>query len=152
MLVLLCLPSLPACQTARHHLTQLATQFKGVTNLRIAAMNIDFNDPPPGTPVGDLPVFFFSPRGSGEMFEVTPTPQDEADLAFFLKWKQNIKPREGSKVKEGGKRRKREGVEEKGGGESRELEERDEGEEEEGEEERDEGDEGEGGNGRKEEL
>ena len=56
------------------------------------------------------------------MFEVTPTPQDEADLAFFLKWKQNIKPLEGSKVKEGGKRRKREGVEE-GQGDRRESEE-----------------------------
>ena len=70
----------------------LATQFKGVKNLFFSEMNVALNDPPVGTSISSLPTFLFSPSGSKEISPVTPQPKDEADLAFFLKYKQNIKP------------------------------------------------------------
>ena len=51
-------------------------------------MNIALNDPPPGTPVRPFPMFLFSSQGSDDIIQVTPQPNDEADLAFFLKYKQ----------------------------------------------------------------
>ena len=98
-MVLLCIPTLPDCQEAAQFYPKLATQFKGVKDLVFTEMNVALNDPPLGTSVDSLPVFLFSPRGSDEILPVTPQPKDEADLAFFLKWKQNIKPL----VKKGGK-------------------------------------------------
>ena len=113
VLVLLCVPDLPDCKRASGHLSKLASQFRGVGDLVLAEMNVALNDPPMGTRVDSLPAFFFSPKGSEEIFPVTPQPQDEADLAFFLKWKQNIKPVAGSK----GKRKRRgEGRSVEGGG------------------------------------
>lgn len=100
-MVLLCVPSLPDCKKASDYYLKLATQFKGIKNLVFTEMNVALNDPPVGTSVDSLPTFLFSPRGSEEILPVTPQPKDEADLAFFLKWKQNIKP-QGSKVKKGG--------------------------------------------------
>lgn len=91
-MILLCIPSLPECREAAEYYLKLATQFKGVKDLVFAEMNVALNDPPLGTTVDPLPVFLFSARGSEEILPVTPSPKDEADLAFFLKWKQNIKP------------------------------------------------------------
>ena len=98
VMVMLCIPSLPDCKQASEYYTKLATQFKGVKNLIFSEMNVALNDPPLGTAIDSLPTFLFSPRGSREVSPVTPQPKDEADLAFFLKWKQNIKPL-GAKVK-----------------------------------------------------
>ena len=91
-MVLLCVPALPECREASEYFLKLATQFRGVTDLVFAEMNVALNDPPLGTSVDPLPSFLFSARGSEEIFPVSPLPKDEADLAFFLKWKQNIKP------------------------------------------------------------
>ena len=97
-MVLLCIPSLPDCKKASDYYPKLASQFKAVKDLTFAEMNVALNDPPVGTKVDSLPTFLFSPKGSEEILEVTPQPKDEADLAFFLKWKQDIKP-QGSKFK-----------------------------------------------------
>ena len=94
VLELLCAPDLPDCKRASGHLSKLAGQFRGVGDLCmvLAEMNIAINDPSPmGTRVGSLA---FSPPRSLRRF--LPQPQDEADLVFFLKWKQNIKPVAGS--------------------------------------------------------
>jgi hypothetical protein len=98
VMVMLCIPSLPDCKQASEYYLKLATQFKRVKNLVFSEMNVALNDPPVGTAIDTLPTFLFSPRGSQEISPVTPQPKDEADLAFFLKWKQNIKP-QGTKVK-----------------------------------------------------
>ena len=99
---MLCISSVPECKEASQYYHTLAAQFRGIKDLVFAEMNIALNDPPLGTPVKPLPAFLFSPRGSEEISQVTPQPKDDADLAFFLKWKQNIKPLR-SKIKKGGK-------------------------------------------------
>lgn len=101
-MIMLCIPSLPECKDGSEYYYRLATQFKGVKDLVFAEMNIALNDPPPGTPVRPFPMFLFSSQGSDDVIQVTPQPKDEADLAFFLKYKQNIKPLR-SKVKSRGK-------------------------------------------------
>lgn len=75
-------------------------------------MNLGLNDPPPGTNVEALPTFLFSSQGSEEVISETPQPKDDADLAFFLKCKQNIKPLQKPKKKKSGRgerERQREG-------------------------------------------
>lgn len=99
VMVLLCSPHEPECTEAKEHYNKLATQFKGVKNLIFTEMNVALNDPPVGTDISSLPVFLFSPHGSRQITAVSPRPKDDADLAFFLKYKQNIKPLR-SKVKE----------------------------------------------------
>ena len=97
-MVLLCRPSLPECREAGEFYLKLATQFKGVQNLLFTEMNVALNDPPLWTDSSSLPSFLFSPRGSQLATPIAPPPKDDADLAFFLKYKQNIKPLR-SKVK-----------------------------------------------------
>ena len=60
-------------------------------------MNAALNDPPVGTSYENLPAIFFSKLGSQEMEEVQPQPKDDADLVFYLKRRQNIKPVKASK-------------------------------------------------------
>ena len=97
-MVKLCRPG-PDCREAEEFYKKLATQFQGVQDLVFSEMNVALNDPPVGTDTSSLPSFLFSPRGSSEITPVTPPPKDDADLTFFLKYKQNIKPLR-SKVKE----------------------------------------------------
>jgi protein disulfide isomerase len=100
VVVMLCRPSLPDCREAAEFYKKLATQFRGVKNLVFTEMNVALNDPPVGTDISSLPSFLFSPRGSHDVAPVTPRPKDDADLAFFLKYKQNIKPLKSKKKDE----------------------------------------------------
>ena len=100
---MLCQPDLPDCREAAEYYPKLASDFKGVKNLVFMEMNLALNDPPPGTNVEALPTFLFSSQGSEEVISETPQPKDDADLAFFLKWKQNIKPLQKPKKKKGGR-------------------------------------------------
>ena len=100
-MVMLCSPAQPDCREARDFYQKLAKQFQGVKNLVFAEMNVALNDPPVATAISSLPSFLFSPRDSRQVTPVTPRPKDEADLAFFLKYKQNIKHLR-SKVKKAG--------------------------------------------------
>ena len=55
--------------------------------LSFTEMNLAVNDLPAGiTTDGELPVFLFSRKDSHETIQVSPKPQDEADLVFFLKF------------------------------------------------------------------
>ena len=92
VMVRLCIPAIPECQQSVEWYNKVAKQFKGVKNLLFGDMNIALNDPPPGTQFDSLPVFYFSAKDSHFMDPVTPSPKDDADLAFFLKHKQSIKP------------------------------------------------------------
>ncbi len=92
VMVKLCIPSLPDCQKASEYFPKVAETFKGVKDLVFGEMNVALNDPPVVTKFESLPAFYFSAKGSGEMIPITPQPQDDADLTFFLKRKQNIMP------------------------------------------------------------
>jgi protein disulfide isomerase len=92
VMVLLCVLALPECREATEFYEKLARQFLGVPDLVFCEMNVALNDPPLGTDASSLPSFLFSPRGSEDVSPVTPRPKDDADLAFFLKHRQHIKP------------------------------------------------------------
>lgn len=101
VMVRLCIPTMPQCKESDEWYNKLAKQFKGVDSLLFGDMNVALNDPPPGTEIDSFPVFYFSAKGSRFMDPVTPPPKDDADLAFFLKYQQNIKPLRG--IAKGGK-------------------------------------------------
>ena len=90
----------------------VAEKYKGVKDLVFGEMNIALNDPPLGTKFDSLPAYYFSAKGSSEMVPVMPQPQDDADLVFFLKRKQNIKP---LKTDKDTKRKKKQKKGKKGG-------------------------------------
>lgn len=114
VMVKLCIPPLPDCQKASEWYPKVAEKYQGMKDVVFGEMNVALNDPPAGTKVESLPTFYFSPLGSTEMAMVTPQPTDDADLIFFLKWKQNLKPpkskakqKKGKGEKEKGKKKKR---------------------------------------------
>ena len=56
-------------------------------------MNLALNDLPAGiTTDGELPAFLYSAKDSRETIQVSPKPQDENDLVFFLKFRHQIRP------------------------------------------------------------
>ena len=106
VMVKLCIPTLPDCQKAAEYYPKVAERFQGVKGLIFGEMNVALNDPPIGTKFDVLPAFFFSAKGSSEMSPVAPQPTDDADLVFFLKWKQSIKPLRSDKDMEKSKKKK----------------------------------------------
>lgn len=83
VVVKLCVPvGVEGCSKAKEWYPKVAEKFRGVDHLVFAEMDVGLNDPPLGTSYDNLPTFYFSARGSVEMFPVTPTPTDDGDLQF----------------------------------------------------------------------
>ena len=93
VMVKLCLPDNQDCKTAEAYYEKTAARFEGSDEILFTEMNLALNDLPAGiTTDGELPAFLFSRKDSRETIQVSPKPQDEADLVFFLKFRHQIRP------------------------------------------------------------
>lgn len=93
VMVKLCIPDNPDCKTAETYYEKTAARYEGSKEVIFTEMNLALNDLPAGiTTDGELPAFLFSLKDSQETIQVSPKPQDEADLVFFLKFRHQIRP------------------------------------------------------------
>ena len=93
VMVKLCIPDTPDCKTAEGYYEKTAARFEGSDEVLFTEMNLALNDLPAGiTTDGELPAFLFSRKDSRDTIQVSPKPQDEADLVFFLKFRHQIRP------------------------------------------------------------
>ena len=85
VMVKLCLPDNQDCKTAEAYYEKMAARFEGSDEILFTEMNLALNDLPAGiTTDGELLAFLFSQKDSRETIQVSPKPQDEADLVFFF--------------------------------------------------------------------
>lgn len=93
VMVKLCIPDHPDCKAAETYYYKTAARFEGSDEIFFTEMNLALNDLPAGiTTDGELPAFLYSQKGSRDTIQVSPKPQDEADLVFFLKFRHQIRP------------------------------------------------------------
>jgi hypothetical protein len=92
-MVKLCFPDNQDCKAAEAYYEKTAARFEGSDEIVFMEMNLALNDLPAGiTTDGELPAFLYSRKDSRETIQVSPKPQDEADLVFFLKFRHQIRP------------------------------------------------------------
>jgi hypothetical protein len=94
-MVKLCFPDNQDCKAAEAYYEKTAARFEGSDEivLNFTEMNLALNDLPAGiTTDRELPAFLYSRKDSRETIQVSPKPQDEADLVFFLKFRRQILP------------------------------------------------------------
>lgn len=89
----LCIPSVPDCEKASEFFHKVAKDYKGMKDVVFGEMNVALNDPPIGTKLDTLPAFYFSPKGSSEMELLSPPPEDDTDLKFYLNRRYKIVPK-----------------------------------------------------------
>ena len=93
VMVKLCFPDNQDCKAAETYYEKTAARFEGSDEIVFTEMNLALNDLPVGiTTDGELPAFLYSRKDSRETIQVSPKPQDEADLVFFLKFRHQIRP------------------------------------------------------------
>jgi hypothetical protein len=93
VMVKLCFPDNQDCKAAEAYYEKTAARFEGSDEIVFTEMNLALNDLPAGiTTDGELPAFLYSHKDSRETIQVSPKPQDEADLVFFLKFRHQIRP------------------------------------------------------------
>ena len=85
-LLKLCIPEAPDCGKAKEYFAKVVARYEGSEEIVFGEINMGLNDLPPSVKMdGDMPVFFLGHKGSKEIIQVAPRPQDDADLIFFLK-------------------------------------------------------------------
>ena len=93
VMVKLCMADTPDCKTAETYYEKTAARYEGSSDIVFTEMNLALNDLPAGiTTDGELPAFLYSAKDSRETIQVSPKPQDENDLVFFLKFRHQIRP------------------------------------------------------------
>ena len=93
VMVKLCFPDNQDCKAAETYYEKAAARFEGSDEVVFTEMNLSLNDLPAGTTTDrELPAFLFSRKDSRDTVQVSPKPQDEADLVFFLKFRNQIRP------------------------------------------------------------
>ena len=111
VMVKLYVPLGEACHKAAEWYPKVAEKFQGVNDLVFAEMNVGLNDPPLGTKYDQLPVFYFSARGSA--------PHGHPPPCTNLSWRRDREERgdfRRREEREGGWRGERgEGVEQREG-------------------------------------
>ena len=93
VVVRVCIPELPDCQKSNDWYDKAAARYYGNNGVIFGDFNVALNDLPLGTSIdADLPVFLYSARGKTNLVTVSPKPTDDADLVFFLKFRQQLPP------------------------------------------------------------
>ena len=92
-MVKLCFPDNQDCRVAEAYYEKTAARFEGSDEIVFIEMNLALNNLPAGiTTDGELPALLFSRKDAYDTIQVSPKPQDEADLVFFLKFRHQIRP------------------------------------------------------------
>ena len=93
VIVKLCFPDNQDYKAAETYYKKTAARFEGSDEIVFTELNLALNDLPVRiTTDGELPAFLYSCKDSRETTQISPKPQDEADLVFFLKFPHQIRP------------------------------------------------------------